>query len=222
MFGFNRREEILSGGYLYLDFATYRKNGMAGLSWAKAEYYTQSLEDQYDAIKRKLGVNAPETLNEFVERCFPEEEECDYYISMPGFDRAIDDSTPNIKRVKNVVIRPDLSLSYRREVSLVPQCYDVIVIGNIVMTATTISLEVKGIELIDSKVLKHGELHIRCCAMNAFSLKTLNTGKEVAKFSGNIKDPVLTRDFIDKLCNEVYPIENYNEAIVWFEKAGEI
>ena len=192
--------------YLYLNFADNLDTGSR--SWD--DFYTTSLHEQYKSLKTKLGRQAPDELQEFVAGCFPLGSST-YYVSMPAFERQIKtkqkrDGTPGVAYIDNVVIRPDLSSASRRMGAKVPSQYDVIFIGNITF-GTVISFTVKGIELIDSAVVKFGEARLLCSVATAFGKKTLSNGATVADY-GNIdlKTPILTRDFIDSLCAEVYPI----------------
>ena len=210
------------GGYLYLNFFDNLTKGLGEKSWGKEDFYTLSLNEQYEILKRKLGRYAPDTLQEFITQCFPIVT-ATYCISMPAFEREIQtrtkkDGTAGPQFVNNVVLRPDLSDNSRRMMAKVPPQYDVILIGDITF-GSVFSFSVKGIELIDSKVAKYGECKISCIAACAFAQKQLNNGASVPDYGGvGLKDPVLTRDFIDRLCTEVYPIPNPQDAYHIFGK----
>ena len=210
------------GGYLYLNFFDNLTKGLGEKSWGKEDFYTLSLNEQYEILKRKLGRYAPDTLQEFITQCFPIVT-ATYCISMPAFEREIQtrtkkDGTAGPQFVNNVVLRPDLADNSRRMMAKVPPQYDVILIGDITF-GSVFSFSVKGIELIDSKVAKYGECKISCIAACAFAQKQLNNGASVPDYGGvGLKDPVLTRDFIDRLCTEVYPIPNPQDAYHIFGK----
>ena len=210
------------GGYLYLNFFDNLTKGLGEKGWGKEDFYTLSLNEQYEILKRKLGRYAPDTLQEFITQCFPIVT-ATYCISMPAFEREIQtrtkkDGTAGPQFVNNVVLRPDLSDNSRRMMAKVPPQYDVILIGDITF-GSVFSFSVKGIELIDSKVAKYGECKISCIATCAFAQKQLNNGASVPDYGGVcLKDPVLTRDFIDRLCTEVYPIPNPQDAYRIFGK----
>ena len=70
--------------YLYLNFFDNLTSGSRNFD----DFYTQSLTEQYEVIKRRLGRNAPEDLQKFVAMCCPYSES-EYYISMPALDRKI-------------------------------------------------------------------------------------------------------------------------------------
>lgn len=210
------------GGYLYLNFFDNLTKGLGEKSWGKEDFYTLSLNEQYEILKRKLGRYAPDTLQEFITQCFPIVT-ATYCISMPAFEREIQtrtkkDGSAGPQFVSNVVLRPDLSDNSRRMMAKVPPQYDVILIGDITF-GSVFSFSVKGIELIDSKVAKYGECKISCIAACAFAQKQLNNGASVPDYGGvGLKDPVLTRDFIDRLCTDVYPIPNPQDAYRIFGK----
>ena len=86
------------------------------------DFYTQSLAEQYEGIKRRLGRNAPEDLQEFVAMCCPYGES-EYYISMPALDRKIQrrvrrDGSEGAEYINNVVIRPTLYRAYGIDVAI--------------------------------------------------------------------------------------------------------
>ena len=114
--------------HLYINFLDNLEQGLGSKAWGGEEFYTASLQAQYESIKPKLGYLAMDTLQQFVGIVFPAEMFRTYYISMPGFNREMKvrirkDGTPGNKYINNVVIRPehDQSLDY----ALPPQ-YDII------------------------------------------------------------------------------------------------
>ncbi len=208
--------------YLYLNFYDNLNSG----SKSRSDFYTTSLTEQYDVLKRKLGKFAPDTLQEFAERCCPSSVSGIYYISMPAFERSVQsrvrkDGTSGMQFINNVVVRPDLSDRSTRMMSRIPPQFDVILIGDITF-GSVISFTVKGIELIDSNVAKYGEYRVACTAACAFIQKTITTrtGTFTAPDYGTsaLREPVLTRDFIDRLCTEVYPIPDPQKAFAIFTK----
>ena len=199
--------------YLYLNFCENLEKG----SQSYDDFYTLSLREQYETLRKKLGRTAPETLEAFVARCCPMMEIV-YFISIPAFERNVQtrikkDGTQGLQYINNVVIRPT---AYDN--SGIPAQYDVILIGDVVF-GSVIAFTVKGIELIDSGVAKFGERRVSCTAACAFSKQQLLNGKEVPNYGNvNIKEAVLTHDFIDQLCSEVYPIPHPENALRVIEK----
>lgn len=193
--------------YLYLNFFDNLTSGSRNFD----DFYTQSLTEQYEGIKRRLGRNAPEDLQKFVAMCCPYSES-EYYISMPALDRKIQrrvrrDGSEGAEYINNVVIRPSLYRTYG-----IPVETDVIFIGDITFSSV-IAFTVKGIELIDSGVAKLGEYRVNCTAACAFTTKTFpdRSGRQITVpdyGTRETKDAVLTHDFIDCLCEEVYPVSD--------------
>ncbi len=207
-------------GYLYLNFVDNLNESKSG-NFNTNDFFTQSLNEQYLNIKKKIGSDAPDTLQEFVGRCCPYNEHY-YFISMPALERSIQtkikkDGTQGLQYINNVVIRPTINQD-----TGIPGKYDVILIGDITF-GSVIAFTVKGIELIDSGVAKFGEFRVLCTAAPAFATKTFSDkmGRTMTVPDFGVRethDAVLTRDFIDRLCLEVYPIEKPEEALKTIEK----
>ncbi len=201
--------------YLYLNFLDNLAKGSR--SWD--DFYTTSLTEQYEVIKRKLGTNANETLQQFISIAFPTAVK-DYYISMPSFDRRIKKNRFDRDCIYNIVIRPEKD-GYLRYA--LPDRYDLIVIGDVTF-GNIIDVTIKGIELIDSKVAKFGEKRVSCTAACAFTKKEIinrNTGKvsQVADYGvREMHDAVLTNDFVHSLANDLYPVPHPILAIGTFKK----
>ena len=111
-------------GYLYLNFLDNLEKGSK--SWD--DFYTTSLTEQYEVLKRKLGGYASGTLQEFISMAFPAQTSKYYNISMPSFDRRMKENRFGKQCIYNIVIRPetDSYLSY-----ILPSNYDFIIIGDV-------------------------------------------------------------------------------------------
>ena len=157
--------------YLYLNFLDNLASGLGEKAWGKEDFYTTSLTDQYEIIKRKIG-NTTENIQAFVEGAFPSMINKRYYISMPGFDRKMQENRRGKKCIYNIVIRPEHDDYITR---LLPSNYDVILIGDLTFDSVT-AVTIKGIELIDSNVAKFGERAVLCNAACAFSTISITTG----------------------------------------------
>ena len=205
------RIENRRGGYLYINFFDNLNRDIDPKF--KREIYTQSLIDQYEIVKKKIGKDAHDSLRDFISFCFRPGFMDNYYISMPAFEREIESATNNYGKtntsVRNVVIRPDLSSTEKRSYTKIPAKYDLIIVGDITFGSVT-SFRVKGIDLIDSETVKYGEYKVTCYAVSAFSKKLLPSGTEVLDYGTfETKSPVLTIDFIKSLCENVYPVPNH-------------
>lgn len=200
--------------YLYLNF--YDNLNQGSKSWD--DFFTLSLTEQYDSIKRRIGRFAPSTLQELVSACCPLTYQT-YYVSMPGFDRQTTVNRRGKECIYNIVIRPEKS-AY--SANFLSAQYDLIFIGDVTF-GNVIDVTIKGIELIDSGVAKYGEKSVYCIAACAFTTKTFSdrAGRQVTVPDYGIRemhDATLTHDFIDRLCTEVYPIPHPEEAYRIFGK----
>ena len=200
--------------YLYLNF--YDNLNQGSKSWD--DFYTLSLTEQYDVLKRKLGRYAPDTLQELVAACCPSSYHT-YHVSMPSFERKTTTNRRGKECIYNIVIRPEKS-AY--STNFIPSQYDLIFIGDVTF-GNVIDVTVKGIEVIDSGVAKYGEKSVYCIGACAFATKTFTDrmGRQVTVPDYGVRemhDATLTHDFIDRLCSEVYPIPNPEEAYRIFGK----
>ncbi len=201
-----------SMGYLYLNFIENLESGLGGKAWGRDDFYTNSLNEQYEALKPKLGNYAPETLQQFIAQLFPTTGK-EYYVSLPGFDRAIKENRRGKQCIYNFVIRAKKDM-YTYVMS---DNYDVIIIGDVTF-GNIIDITVKGIELIDVSVAKFGEKSVYCTAACAFTKKVLPTGISVPDYgTRDLHDSVLTNNFVDELCNELFPVPNPREALKTFD-----
>ena len=200
-------------GYLYLNFMDNLERGSR--SWD--DFYTTSLSEQYEALKPRLGYYAADTLQEFIASAFPVTDKY-YYVSLPGFDRRMKENRRWLQCIYNVVIRPekDTILSYR-----LPSNYDLIIIGDVTF-GKVIDITVKGIELIDVNVAKFGEKKVYCTAACAFMDKTFAAGGRTITVPDygvrEMHSPVLTNDFVNALCTELYPVPNPQKALAVFDE----
>lgn len=194
--------------YLYLNFIDNLEQGSK--NWD--DFYTSSLNEQYEVIKRRIGNNI-ETLQSFIAEAFPRFVTKKYYISMPSFYRIQEENKRGKTCVNNIIIRPEHDEYISR---VLPANYDVILIGDLTFD-TVIAITVKGIELIDSNIAKFGERAIVCNAASAFTTTTFNAAGRTITVPDygqkDIKDAVLTRDFITDLCEEVFPVPQKEKAI---------
>ena len=160
--------------YLYLNFLDNLDKGLGDKAWGRNDFFTQSLNEQYEALKRKLGGYAPDTLQEFIGYTFPSTPKY-YNVSLPSFDRAMDENKRGNKILRNIVIRPEVD-GYSRYV--LPETYDFMVIGDVTFGNVT-EISVKGIDLIDRRTVKYGEKRVFCSSLCAFAKKEIysrNTG----------------------------------------------
>lgn len=202
--------------YLYLNFVDNLEAGLGSKAWGRDDFYTNSLNEQYEALKPKLGSYAPDTLQQFIAQIFPTVSK-EYYVSLPGFDRAIKENRRGKQCIYNLVIRAKKDIYSRT----LPDNYDVIIIGDVTF-GNVIDISVKGIELIDVDIAKYGEKSVHCTVACAFESKSfIANGRSVTVpdyGTRDLRDSVLTNDFMDELCNELYPVPNPQDALKTFDR----
>lgn len=213
---FNAQNNYGGLKYIYIDFT---KNLTVG-SKNKRDAYSESIEEQFEKIKRKLniyGINSISDLNTFIRYAFPTIES-EYYISLPGFNRRLERITNNYGQVteflNNMVIRPEKSEIIN---TIIPNGLDLILVGDLQFRNNIITYVVKGIDLIDENVEKFGELKVKCVVACAIT-RDGNNRPDFGMNGRELYKSYLTRDSVLSLCENVYPIENPQTAIAVFEK----
>ena len=205
--------------YLYLNFEENLQSGSK--NWD--DFYTESLQAQYEKLKTKLGGLAPETLQGFIQSALAPQMQNTFHISVPGFDRRIKENKRGRQCIYNTVIR----LAHNRYIDyIVSKKYDLILIGDLTFDSVT-AVTIKGIELIDADMQKFGEKEVVCTALCAFTKKTVrnrNTGLtfEAPDYGDyvDLHNAVLTNDFINELCTKCYPVPHPKQAIRTLEEWG--
>lgn len=201
--------------YIYLDFT---QNMNYGSCKNRNDVYQESIEDQFEKIKRKLvlhGKNDITDLRKFVRLCFPMMKST-YYVSLPSFERRIEKSETyrGADCIYNMVLRP----AKKGVISVtIPKEFDVVLVGDLVFRNNLISFVVKGLDLIDENVEKFGELQVDCAAACAITRNSKNLPDYEIE-TRDLYKPFLTRDMVLSLCEKVYPIEKPERAIEVFEK----
>ena len=198
--------------YLYLNFEENLQSGSK--NWD--DFYTESLQAQYEKLKTKLGGLAPETLQSFIQSALAPQMQNTFHISVPGFDRRIKENKRGRQCIYNIVIR----LAHNRYIDyIVSKKYDLILIGDLTFDSVT-AVTIKGIELIDADVQKFGEKEVVCTALCAFTKKVISNRSTGNSFQApdygdrvDLHDAVLTNDFINRLCKECYPVPHPGQAI---------
>lgn len=205
--------------YLYLNFEENLQSGSK--NWD--DFYTESLQAQYEKLKTKLGGLAPETLQGFIQSALAPQMQNTFHISVPGFDRRIKENKRGRQCIYNIVIR----LAHNRYIDyIVSKKYDLILIGDLTFDSVT-AVTIKGIDLIDADMQKFGEKEVVCTALCAFTKKTVrnrNTGLtfEAPDYGDyvDLHNAVLTNDFINELCTKCYPVPRPKQAIRTLEEWG--
>ena len=203
--------------YLYLNFLDNLDKGLGDKAWGRNDFFTQSLNEQYEALKRKLGGYAPDTLQEFIGYIFPLTPKY-YKISLPSFKRTMEEDKRGNKILRNIVIRPEVD-GYSRHV--LPEMYDFMVIGDVTFGNVT-EISVKGIDLIDRRTVKYGEKRVSCSSLCAFAIKSfVANGRNITVpdyGNGELHDSVLTNDFVNEIATKLFPVPNPDETIGIFKQ----
>ena len=205
--------------YLYLNFEDNLQSGSK--NWD--DFYTESLQTQYEKLKTKLGGLAPETLQGFIQSALAPQMQNTFHISVPGFDRRIKENKRDKQCIYNIVIR----LAHNCYIDyVIPEKYDLILVGDLAFESVT-AVTIKGIDLIDADVQKFGEKEVVCTALCAFTKKKVrnrNTGLtfEAPDYGDyvDLHNAVLTNDFINELCTKCYPVPRPKQAIRTLEEWG--
>lgn len=204
--------------YLYLNFVENLDKGLGDKAWGRNDFFTRSLNDQYEMLKRKLGGYAPRTLQEMIGYIFPKTTKY-YNISLPSFVRTLDENKRGNKVLRNIVIRPEADIYSKYAL---PDMYDLIIVGDVTFANVT-EISVKGIDLIDKSIVKYGEKRVSCSVLCAFARKEIrnrlgNVNTVPDYGNGELHDSVLTNDFVNEIATQLYPVPNPAEAIQTFDK----
>ena len=204
--------------YLYLNFLDNLDKGLGDKSYGKKDFFTQSLNEQYETLKRKLGGYAPDTLQKFIEPIFTFRPK-NYYVSLPSFDRTMDKSKRGNNVLRNIVIRPESDVCSRK---VLPESYDFLVIGDVTFGKIT-EISVKGIDLIDKQTVKYGEKQIYCSSCCAFQKKSIVVNGQEIMVSDygddtELHESALTNDFVNEIATKLFPVPNPDEAIGIFNQ----
>ena len=202
--------------YLYLNFLDNLNQGSK--SWD--DFYTTSLNEQFEMIKRKLSLSV-NNVQEFLGYAFPTQASKNYYISMPSFDRRVKQNRRGRDVIYNIVIRPEKDYYLN---PIIPSRFDLIIIGDVTF-GNVIDVTVKGIEVIDANVAKFGEIKVLCNVAVATSNKSFTNreGKVITVpdyGTRDLQNAVLSHDFVDRLCNDksLYPVPNPEVALATFDE----
>jgi hypothetical protein len=182
--------------FLLLNFAEY---GESGKNYER-DFYNKPLKKQYEALASRYSQLKMFEYERFIQACFLVFAEKKYYISMPSIIR--DESLGNNNFLNNIVIR---SPRDSHSEPVLPKGLELILIGDIKMSPYG-EFIVKGIELIDTSIFKHGETEREAFSVCAFSKKTFvdkNDGiiksKPAYGIRPDVDSSVLTRDFMEKM-----------------------
>lgn len=202
--------------YLFISFADNLKEG----STKKNDFFTESLEDQYVSLSLRVDPShRQKTFQDFIRYICPSIEMA-FFFSCPNFERKEDvSSSGKTKFLNNVAIRPDV-LSSKRDA--LPPNQEFVFIGDLVETSRFTSLQVKGIEFIDSAVFNVSE--IKCSGIPNFAWRKEESqnGNLFPKYDIDTLDSkqqsVITPNFLGKLIKECYTVKDVPSVISYLER----
>ena len=130
---------------IFIDFTSNIESKNKG----RDSSYTLSIREQYEIIKSRMprDVNIKDSLEEFIEVCFPTGLAKKYTITTPNFSREKRERT-YVSFLDNVAIKPEIS---RMMEHYLPKDTNVVLFGDIQMSDNQRKFIVKGIELIEDR-----------------------------------------------------------------------
>ena len=193
--------------YLFVDFAFHMEDAGTARKQNNRDYYSDSLEKQYQELFENYRIDNNRSLSEFIRICFPDSMPKRYYLSCPNFIREKQENKSGTTQyLNNLVLRPELTDSMKE---ILPPDLNVILIGDIVESELLSHFSVKGIEFIDSTmnsphdVLFEGALH---------------TKTDGRIFDKEASVSVLTPGVINFLIRECYTVANPAETRKFYDR----
>ena len=182
--------------YIFLSFSEH----LDQTTNFKNEFYNLSLVKQYELLKKRIPLERQTTyFTDFIENCFPSGFEKKYYFSCPNFLRKKVQKEGSPAYLRNVVIRPELTLSMKR---FLPDNQNIILIGDIYEGGKLKMLQVKGIQFIDASMSSPNDLVEYGAACNSFT-KTFWSIQDV-----DYNDTFFTPNKVNELITSCYTVKN--------------
>ncbi len=207
-------------GIIFIDFSYNMDSKNKNID----SYYSLSLRDQYENIKKRLPRNVQiiDELEVFIEQAFPTGMIKKYYITTPNFEREKRE-VGYASFLNNVVIKPELTENMKM---YLPENTNVILFGDIQETDHHNKFLVKGIELIDSSISGKSDIIVdNSYCVHSFSL-TKRNGRNVNKWTNPRADyslSIFTPNFVKKLIEESFPLSksNLSDFLKFYDKWNE-
>lgn len=206
--------------YLFLSFADH----MDRTTNIKKEFYNLSLNEQFKLLQKRISLDRQSnSFQSFIEACFPTGMTKRYYISCPNFLREKEQRESGAPSyLRNVVIRPELTLSMRR---YLPDNQNIILVGDIYESNKAKVLQIKGLQFIDSSMSSPNDLVINAEACSSFS-KSQSMSKMGQMVTFNVwtidrvdmANTLFTPNFVYELIQSCYTVKNPEEIRRTFEE----
>lgn len=180
--------------YIFLSF----HKRLDSNSTNKKDYYSLSLNNQYEKLKKRLPLEKQFSFREFIEGCFQSGFLKRYFFTCPNFLREKKELS-KVSYLYNVVIRPEYTPQMEK---FLPDNQNVILIGDICEGQKLKVFVVKGIEFIDigMKSISDKEVTVSACnefEPNIWSIKNVDYDKTV-----------LTHNFVNDLILSAFTVRD--------------
>ncbi|MCM1131057.1 MAG: AAA domain-containing protein [Roseburia sp.] len=206
--------------YIFLSFADHLNKETN----IKNEFYNTSLEEQFATLQKRIPLDRQSSsFQSFIEACFPTGMTKKYYISCPNFLREKEQRESGAPSyLRNVVVRPELTLSMRR---YLPDNQNIILVGDIYESNKARVLQIKGIQFIDSSMSSPNDMIVNAEACSSFSKsQSMSRMGQMITFSVwtidrvDMSNTLFTPDFVYELIQSCYTVKNPSEIRRTFEE----
>lgn len=206
--------------YLFLSFADH----MDRTTNIKNEFYNLSLNEQFKLLQKRIPLDRQSSsFQSFIEACFPTGMTKRYYISCPNFLREKEQRESGAPSyLRNVVVRPELTLSMRR---FLPDNQNIILVGDIYESNKAKVLQIKGVQFIDSSMSSPNDLIVNAEACSSFGKsRSMSRMGQMVTFSVwtidgvDMSNTLFTPNFVYELIQSCYTVKNPEEIRRTFEE----
>lgn len=206
--------------YLFLSFADH----MDRTTNIKNEFYNLSLNEQFKLLQKRIPLDRQSSsFQSFIEACFPTGMTKRYYISCPNFLREKEQRESGAPSyLRNIVVRPELTLSMRR---YLPDNQNIILVGDIYESNKAKVLQIKGIQFIDSSMSSPNDLIVNAEACSSFSKsQSMSRMGQMVTFNVwtidrvDMANTLFTPNFVYELIQSCYTVKNPEEIRRTFEE----
>lgn len=206
--------------YLFLSFVDH----LDRTTNIKNEFYNLSLNEQFKLLQKRIPLDRQSSsFQSFIEACFPTGMTKRYYISCPNFLREKEQRKRGAPSyLRNVVVRPELTLSMRR---YLPDNQNIILVGDIYESNKAKVLQIKGIQFIDSSMSSPNDMIVNAEACSSFAKsQSMSRMGQMVTFSVwaidgvDMGNTLFTPNFVYELIQSCYTVKNPSEIRKTFEE----
>lgn len=206
--------------YLFLSFVDH----LDRTTNIKNEFYNLSLNEQFKLLQKRIPLDRQSSsFQSFIEACFPTGMTKRYYISCPNFLREKEQRESGAPSyLRNVVVRPELTLSMRR---YLPDNQNIILVGDIYESNKAKVLQIKGIQFSDSSMSSPNDLIVNAEACSSFGKsQSMNRMGQMVTFNVwtidrvDMANTLFTPNFVYELIQSCYTVKNPEEIRRTFEE----